>query len=59
MVSIHLPNAYQYSTQYQREAHIHPQVIWNTINNGVNVMNHMGDANETYLMGRAGHDSEA
>lgn len=51
-VAIHLPNAYQYSTQYQRDNTYSSTGVWNTINNGVNVMNHMGHANETYLMGQ-------
>ncbi|MCB5271444.1 MAG: C25 family cysteine peptidase [Candidatus Cloacimonetes bacterium] len=52
-VAVHLPAAYKYSTQYQRDDSYTSSTVWNSINDGVNVMNHMGHANETYLMGQS------
>lgn len=51
-VAQYLPEEYLYSTQYQRDGTYSSQSVWNSINDGVNVMNHMGHANETYLMGQ-------
>jgi hypothetical protein len=51
-VAQYLPDGYMYSTQYQRDGTYSSSSVWNSINNGVNVMNHMGHANETYLMGQ-------
>lgn len=48
----YLPGSYYYSTQYQRDGTYSAESVWNSINNGVNVMNHMGHANETYLLGQ-------
>jgi len=51
-VATHLPGSYQYSTQYQRDGTYSSVGVWNSINSGANVMNHMGHANETYLLGQ-------
>lgn len=51
-VANHLPADYAYSTQYQRDGSYSSSTVWNSINAGANVMNHMGHANETYLMGQ-------
>jgi hypothetical protein len=51
-VANHLPGDYFYDTQYQRDGTYSSTTVWNSINNGINVMNHMGHANETYLMGQ-------
>ncbi|MCB5253200.1 MAG: C25 family cysteine peptidase [Candidatus Cloacimonadaceae bacterium] len=51
-VANYLPDDYAYSTQYQRDGSYSSTTVWNSINSGVNVMNHMGHANETYLMGQ-------
>lgn len=48
----YLPNTYDFSTQYQRDASYSSESVWQSINAGANVMNHMGHANETYLMGQ-------
>lgn len=52
-VAIYLPDDYEYSTQYQRDDNYTSTTVWNSMNAGVNVMNHMGHANETYLMGQS------
>ncbi|MCB5267833.1 MAG: C25 family cysteine peptidase [Candidatus Cloacimonetes bacterium] len=48
----YLPDSYYYSTQYQRNGTYSPEIVWDTINHGVNVMNHMGHSNETFLLGQ-------
>ena len=50
-VATYLPADYEYSTQYQRDDSYSSSTVINGINAGANVMNHMGHANETYLMG--------
>ncbi|HNQ43787.1 MAG TPA: C25 family cysteine peptidase, partial [Candidatus Cloacimonadota bacterium] len=39
-------------TLYQRDGTYSSVGVWNSINSGANVMNHMGHANETYLLGQ-------
>lgn len=51
-VAQYLPGEYDFSTQYQRDGTYSSTTVWNSINDGVNVMNHMGHANETSLMGQ-------
>lgn len=48
----YLPEEYVYSTQYQRDGTYSSASVWESLNAGVNVMNHMGHANETLLMGQ-------
>lgn len=47
-----VPDTYQVETHYQRDGTYSESIVWNTINNGANVMNHMGHANETFLLGQ-------
>ena len=51
-VATHIPDTYFMRTMYQRDGTYSDQGVWDTINQGANVMNHMGHANETYLMGQ-------
>lgn len=53
-VAQYLPDEYMYSTQYQRDGTYNSVGVWNSINDGVNVMNHMGHANEVSLLGQGG-----
>jgi hypothetical protein len=53
-VAQYLPQGYSYSTQYQRDGTYSAVSVMNSINAGVNVMNHMGHANEVSLMGLGG-----
>lgn len=48
----YLPDGYHYQTQYQRDGSYSSESVWNALNSGVNVMNHMGHANENSLMGQ-------
>ncbi len=52
-VALHIPDTYSIETLYQRDGNYNGTIIWNAINNGANVMNHMGHANESTLMGQA------
>lgn len=52
-VALHIPDTYQFSRLYQREGTYNGTNVWNAINSGYNVMNHMGHANETSLIGQA------
>ncbi|MDZ4121749.1 MAG: C25 family cysteine peptidase, partial [Candidatus Cloacimonadaceae bacterium] len=52
-VAQHIPNDYHIQTLYQRDGNYSGPLIWNAINDGANVMNHMGHANEASLMGQA------
>lgn len=52
-VALHLPGDYYYSTQYQRDGSYSSTSVFNSINDGVNVMNHMGHSNETSLLGQS------
>lgn len=52
-VAIHLPSSFTYSTQYQRDGTYNYSSVWNSINSGVNVMNHMGHSNENILMSQS------
>ncbi len=52
-VATHIPNTYSLRTMYERDGNYGDQGVWNAINQGANVMNHMGHANQTYLMGQS------
>jgi len=52
-VALHLPAAYDLHRYYQRDGTYSADIVWNTINNGAAIMNHMGHANQTYLMGQS------
>ncbi len=47
-----IPDDYDFYTMYQRDGTYGSIEVWNAINNGANVMNHMGHANENVLMGQ-------
>lgn len=51
-VALYLPDSYDFSTQYQREGTYSSTTVWESLNSGANVMNHMGHANENFLMGQ-------
>ncbi|MDZ4182584.1 MAG: C25 family cysteine peptidase, partial [Candidatus Cloacimonadaceae bacterium] len=51
-VANHIPDTYHMTRRYQRDGTYSASIVWNAINQGANVMNHMGHANETYLMGQ-------
>ncbi len=48
----YLPEEYSFYSQYQRDGTYSAVSVRESINSGVNVMNHMGHANETSLMGQ-------
>lgn len=49
----YIPDSYEIFTHYQRDGTYNETIVWNSINQGANVMNHMGHANETFLMGQS------
>ena len=57
-VAVYLPDTYALETHYQRDGTYSESIVWNTINNGANVMNHMGHANETFLLGQGNNTIE-
>jgi len=57
-VANHIPETYDLRTMYQRDGTYNDTAVWHAINNGANVMNHMGHANETYLMGQGNNTIE-
>lgn len=52
-VAQYLPDGYSFSTHYQRDGTYDGAAVGASIRNGANVMNHMGHANETFLMGQS------
>ncbi len=52
-VALHLPQSYDFRTMYQRDGTYSELGVWNAINNGAGVMNHMGHANEFFLLGQS------
>ncbi|MFW5628312.1 MAG: C25 family cysteine peptidase [Candidatus Cloacimonadaceae bacterium] len=48
----YLPDEYDYYTQYDRDETYSSVHVWNALDLGVGVMNHMGHANENVLMGQ-------
>jgi hypothetical protein len=57
-VATHIPEDYALRTMYQRDGTYSETGVWNAINNGANVMNHMGHANETFLLGQGNNTIE-
>jgi hypothetical protein len=57
-VATHIPESYFMRRHYQRDNTYNADIVWNAINQGANVMNHMGHANETYLMGQGNNTIE-
>ncbi len=53
-VAQYIPDNYYLITHYQRDGTYSGSIVFNAIQNGANVMNHMGHANENYLMGQGG-----
>jgi hypothetical protein len=51
-VAQYLPDEYAFSTHYERDGSYSGAYVVESINNGANVMNHMGHSNETFLMGQ-------
>jgi hypothetical protein len=58
-VAQYIPAAYQLQTHYQRDGTYSGEIVWNSINSGAAIMNHMGHANEVYLMGQGNNTVEA
>lgn len=57
-VATHIPDSYYLRTLYQRDNSYSGQAVWNAINQGAHVMNHMGHANETSLLGQGNNTIE-
>jgi len=58
-VATHIPAGYHIETYYQRDGNYSPEIVINTINSGAAIMNHMGHANETFLLGQSNGTVEA
>lgn len=52
-VAQYLPTSYHFRTLYQRDGTYSPIAVLNAINSGAGIMNHMGHANETSLIGQS------
>lgn len=57
-VATHIPEYYFMRRHYQRDGTYSADIVWNAINEGANVMNHMGHANETFLLGQGNNTIE-
>ena len=57
-VANHIPESYFLRTMYQRDGTYSDQGVWHAINQGAHVMNHMGHANETFLLGQGNNTIE-
>ncbi len=57
-VALHIPETYFLRTMYQRDGTYSPEGVWHAINEGAHVMNHMGHANETFLLGQGNNTIE-
>jgi hypothetical protein len=51
-VAEHIPESYAYTRIYEGDGNYNAANVWNAINNGAHVMNHMGHANQTFLLGQ-------
>jgi len=58
-VATYLPTSYVLRTMYQRDGTYSENGVWNAINNGAGVMNHMGHANQTFLIGQSNNTIES
>jgi hypothetical protein len=58
-VALHIPTAYHLETHYQRDGTYSPDVVRSVINSGAGIMNHMGHANETFLLGQGNNNIDA
>ncbi|MBW6514097.1 MAG: VCBS repeat-containing protein [Candidatus Syntrophosphaera sp.] len=52
-VAQHIPESYFLRTMYQRDGTYSETGVWHAINEGAHVMNHMGHANEVFLLGQS------
>lgn len=57
-VAVYIPSSYHINTHYQRDNTYDAQIVRDCINNGTGIMNHMGHANETFLMGQGNANVE-
>lgn len=57
-VAQYLPNSYVLQTLYQRDGTYSESGVWNAINRGAGIMNHMGHANESLLIGQSNSSIE-
>ncbi len=58
-VAQYIPNTYHLETHYQRDGTYTSEIVWDSIKDGAAIMNHMGHANEVYLMGQGNSTIEA
>ncbi|MDD4310527.1 MAG: C25 family cysteine peptidase, partial [Candidatus Cloacimonetes bacterium] len=58
-VAQYLPTSYTLDKLYQREGTYSSSAVWNAINNGAGIMNHMGHANEFTLIGQSNGSVES
>lgn len=58
-VAQYLPDSYPLQTLYQRDGTYSESGVWQSINNGAGLMNHMGHANEFFLMGQSNSTIES
>ena len=58
-VAQYIPTGYHIETHYQRDGTYSPEIVINAINSGAGIMNHMGHANETFLLGQSNGTVEA
>lgn len=58
-VAQYLPDSYPLQTLYQRDGTYSETGVWQSINNGAGLMNHMGHANEFFLMGQSNSTIES
>lgn len=49
-----IPDNYHLITHYERDGTYNGNIVFNAIHGGANIMNHMGHANENFLMGQGG-----
>ena len=57
-VALHIPQNYDLHTMYERDGSYSGSLVWDVINNGANVMNHMGHANFNILLGQGNSSIE-
>ncbi|MEA1972839.1 MAG: C25 family cysteine peptidase, partial [Candidatus Cloacimonadota bacterium] len=50
-ISPYLPEGFHINTRYQRDGNFNPPAVFESINSGLGMINHMGHANYNYLFG--------
>ncbi len=50
-IMVKMPDTFHIETHYERDDTFSREIVMETINNGVNIINHMGHANQSFLMG--------